>query len=78
LLAGIVLKKIKTYIKIESENDGLIVKTMWDNKSFHFLSQSDSLFFSRDVSFILNFVKDDTGKVKQIIIFDTDIWDKVE
>jgi hypothetical protein len=69
-------KDKKLFIEIKASNNGLILHQLWDDKKFSFVPRSEVDFFNQEHSFPLHF-NIVAMKVKQIVCFGKDPWEKV-
>lgn len=66
-----------TYLKLTSKGPQLVLTQLWDEKELLFDQKSDTSFVNKEMPmFTLEFKKDSTGAVFQMIAFGTDIWER--
>ena len=67
-----------SYIQITAATDHLTLKQQWDGKEINFVPKSNTEFFCKEQSFPLKFIKNDKGKVIQVLAFNKDLWQRVK
>ena len=66
------------YIQLTIRNNKLVVKQLWDNKEIILDPQTETYFYSNEQSYPLQVMKDQQGKVIQVLVLGIDLFDKVE
>jgi hypothetical protein len=64
-------------LTITARGKGIELKQEWDGKTIFFLPRSANTFLNEDLSFPLTFIVEG-GRVKQVICFANDIWNKIK
>lgn len=82
------LKAIEGYYELDVDKERhlqftalknqLILKQLWDGHEVTFDPESELEFFCRQFPFPLKFSKDASGKINQVLIFEHDVWKKVD
>jgi CubicO group peptidase (beta-lactamase class C family) len=66
-----------TYLQITSQGSQLVLTQLWDEKKLVFNQESDLSFVNKEMPmFTLEFKKDSTGAIIQVIAFGMDIWER--
>jgi hypothetical protein len=61
-----------------TDNNGLVLKQLWDGQQIDFVATSPLEFFSKkNTNFTLRFTADNAGHITQVLAFGQDTWDKV-
>lgn len=67
------------YLKITAYGTDLTLKELWSNREISFKQKSDLSFVATDnPDFTLDFSRDQSGTVNQVIAFKKDVWVKVK
>ena len=66
------------YIQLTIRNNKLVVKQLWDNKEIILDPQTETYFYNNEQSYPLQVMKDQQGKVIQVLVLGIDLFDKVE
>jgi hypothetical protein len=69
-------KDAKKILEISVEKDGLVLKSLWDQKALLFYARSEVDFYNEKQSFPLHFILEN-DQPKQLICFGTDKWNKL-
>ena len=67
-----------SFIQVDVEGNGLLMKELWEEKEFHFVPESDLAFFSPDRYLTVKFTKDEHGKIIHALVFNKDLWEKMD
>ncbi len=65
------------YLQIEKTPDGLLLRQGWDGLEFPFRPTSPTSFFCKHASFAIEFTKDNSGKVTEMLALHQDHWKKM-
>jgi hypothetical protein len=65
------------FIQFTVNGNSLEAKELWSGKIYVIVPQSDLVFFGRKVYYPVQFSKDKDGNVTQALIFNKDVWAKV-
>jgi hypothetical protein len=65
-----------SFLEIRASESHLILKELWGGRELKFKPISETEFYCFEQAFPLKFIKDDKGIVKQVLAFNSDMWDK--